>query len=178
MKCLPLATALLALMCSPVWAVNKCIDPDGKVVYQDAACAFKGKEINVQPNSGVQLTTPKPRASESSPFAVDAGVPTGFTPSPVPVQSGPQVGLPPQPPSPFAYEAEICLNWYRTKLRDPARAYYSKPSKEGRVLSMKVHATNGYGGYENWDAACEIQGGKLDEGWTKIHAQRRGWPEN
>jgi hypothetical protein len=37
MKLLLIAAALSAL-CAPVWAVNKCKGPDGKVVYQDQPC--------------------------------------------------------------------------------------------------------------------------------------------
>ena len=45
-----LAAVLLGV--SPVWAVNKCTGPDGKVVYQDAVCAGKGEAINISPASG------------------------------------------------------------------------------------------------------------------------------
>ena len=69
----------------------------------------------------------------------------------------------------------MCLAWHRPLLRDPAGAYYTEPTKEGRVLSITVHATNGYGGYVTSRAACEIYLGKLNESWTKIHAKRGGW---
>ena len=67
------------------------------------------------------------------------------------------------------------MAWYKPKLRDPAGAYYSEPSKDGRVVSITVHATNGYGGYTTKGASCEIYNGQLDTEWTKIHAKRGGW---
>lgn len=33
-----IAAALLTALCAPAWAINKCIGPDGKVAFQDAAC--------------------------------------------------------------------------------------------------------------------------------------------
>ena len=77
--------------------------------------------------------------------------------------------------SPLASEAGMCLEWYRPRLRDPAGAYYTEPSKQGRVLSITVHATNGYGGYVTKRAACEIHNGKLNLAWTKTHAERGDW---
>ena len=32
----------------------------------------------------------------------------------------------------------MCMAWYKPKLRDPAGAYYTEPSKDGRVLSGMV----------------------------------------
>jgi Domain of unknown function (DUF4124) len=72
-------------------------------------------------------------------------------------------------------EADICLDWYRQLLRDPLSAYFSNPSKDGRVLSIIVHAKNGFGGVVEKSAACEIKSGSLDHDWTKIHAKRLGW---
>ena len=69
----------------------------------------------------------------------------------------------------------MCLDWYRPMLRDPRSAYFTDPSKEGRVLTLVVKATNGFGGYVSKAAACEIKGGSIDHDWTKIHAQRKGW---
>ena len=41
------------LLCSaPAWAINKCIGPDGKVIFQDAPCVGKGEVLNVRPASG------------------------------------------------------------------------------------------------------------------------------
>ena len=88
-------------------------------------------------------------------------------PAPAPMPSAAQ--------SPLASEAGMCLEWYRPRLRDPAGAYYTEPSKQGRVLSITVHATNGYGGYVTKRAACEIHNGKLNPAWTKTHAERGDW---
>lgn len=43
MKVSIVATALLATLCAPSWAVNKCTGADGNVVYQDTACDVKSK---------------------------------------------------------------------------------------------------------------------------------------
>lgn len=162
-----LLAALLAA--SPAWAINKCTGADGKVVYQDAPCEGKGEKIEVRPASGPARSAP-PAAPQ--------------TPAPPPIPAAPQpqaaVPVPPGPAagatkSPLEREAEMCLAWYRPKLRDPAGAYFTEASKQGRVVSMTVHATNGFGGYVTRRAACEIHQGKLNETWTKIHAERNGW---
>jgi hypothetical protein len=38
-----ITVALLAALCAPAWAINKCTGADGRVVYQDAACDTKSK---------------------------------------------------------------------------------------------------------------------------------------
>lgn len=40
------ASALLALLCAPAWAINKCTLADGKVVYQEVPCAGGGTTVN------------------------------------------------------------------------------------------------------------------------------------
>lgn len=50
MQKLPKATitaALIVLSASPAWAVNKCIGPDGKAVFQDAPCEGKGEKLRI-----------------------------------------------------------------------------------------------------------------------------------
>jgi hypothetical protein len=47
-----ITAALLAALCAPVWAINKCTGPDGRVVYQDAPCAGKGEVLDVKPAAG------------------------------------------------------------------------------------------------------------------------------
>lgn len=47
-----IAAALLAALCTPAWAINKCTGPDGKIAFQDAACGGKGEKMNVRPASG------------------------------------------------------------------------------------------------------------------------------
>jgi hypothetical protein len=46
------AATALSLMPLAAAAVNKCIGPDGRVVFQDAPCAGKGETITVRPASG------------------------------------------------------------------------------------------------------------------------------
>lgn len=43
-----------SILCAaaPAWAVNKCVGPNGAVVFQDAPCAGKGETITVRPASG------------------------------------------------------------------------------------------------------------------------------
>jgi hypothetical protein len=38
-----IAASVLAALCSPAWAVNKCTLNDGRVVYQDTVCAATSK---------------------------------------------------------------------------------------------------------------------------------------
>ncbi|WHZ11751.1 MAG: hypothetical protein OJF60_002190 [Burkholderiaceae bacterium] len=111
-------------------------------------------------------TPPKPDKVKPTPVA-EPSVPAA-NPLPAPV---------PQPvaKSQLVADADQCMEWYRPRLRDPRGAYYDSPSRDNRVLSIRIHATNGYGGYVTEDAACEIYNGQLDDDWTKIHAKRRGW---
>lgn len=162
MKTKPVLFAAALLLVAPAWAVNKCTGPDGKVVFQDAPCAGKGEKLDVRPASGTASA-----AAPISASSVNAPAP----PAPaVPAQPAPTAVK-----SPITREADMCLAWYRPKLRDPAGAYYTEPSKDGRVLSITIHATNGYGGYVTQRGSCEFLNGKLDNDWTVIHAARGGW---
>lgn len=38
-----IGATILAVLCAPAWAINKCTLEDGKVAYQDAACDVKSK---------------------------------------------------------------------------------------------------------------------------------------
>jgi hypothetical protein len=159
-----IAAALLIGLCAPAWAVNKCTGSAGKVSYQDAPCTDKGEKIELQPNSGLVL--PKGAQAKSSTAAV--APPASVLP--------PSMALPQNPvKSALEQEADACMGWYKPKLRDPASAYYTDRSKEGRVVSILIHGTNGYGGYTLKEATCEIHNGRLDADWTKIHAKRSGW---
>jgi len=164
-------TALIlvaVLAATPVWAVNKCTGSDGKVSFQDAPCtAGKAEKVAVSvqplidPNAAAEAAN---RAKPATALVATTVPPTVQAPAPA------------QPMrSPLEQEAEICLNWYRPSLRDPAGAYFTTLSKEGRVLKMMIHATNGYGGYVKQEGVCEFKYGSIDEGWTKIHAKRAGW---
>lgn len=47
----------LSVACLPAMAVNKCVGPNGSVVFQDAPCAGKGEAIKVRPASGAGQAT-------------------------------------------------------------------------------------------------------------------------
>lgn len=146
------------------WAVNKCTGPDGKVSFQDAPCAGKGEHIDARPASGPAHAT-APAATPQPPTPkISAPAPPPATPA-APVATK----------SPIEREADECLAWYRPKLRDPAGAYYTEPSKDIHTLSMTIHATNGYGGYVTKRASCDFINGKFDASWTKIRAKDGGW---
>lgn len=52
-------TALLAALCAPAWAINKCTGADGRVVYQEAACAAgRAEQLVVRPASGFAVPVP------------------------------------------------------------------------------------------------------------------------
>lgn len=55
----------LAALCGPVWAINKCTAPDGKVSYQEAPCgtAQGASELKVQ--SGPATTDQDARFNNS-----------------------------------------------------------------------------------------------------------------
>ncbi|NMM75362.1 hypothetical protein B2J88_20145 [Rhodococcus sp. SRB_17] len=154
---------------APGWAVNKCTGPDGKVSFQDGPCAGKGEKLDVRPASGGARAAVPERSLQAPMPPADAALPL------------PGAAVLPTPTAPIATkslltrEADECLSWYRPKLRDPAGAYYTGPLKNGRVLSITIHATNGYGGYVTQRGSCEFNNGKLDGDWTKIHATRDGW---
>ena len=164
---------IAALLVTPAWAINKCTGLDGKVSFQDAPCAGKGEQVDVRPASGparaaAPATTPQPRTPK-----VNAPAPPPAAPAAAPA-------VPVQPASvatksPIEREADECLAWYRPKLRDPAGAYYTAPSKDRRTLSITIHATNGYGGYVTQRASCDFINGKFDASWTKIRAKDGGW---
>lgn len=55
-----IAALVVALITSPVWAVNKCTDADGKVLYQHEACPQQGRKIelhNTTPSTGSDMST-------------------------------------------------------------------------------------------------------------------------
>ncbi len=95
-----IATACLALA-APVWAINKCTGPDGKVSFQDAPCAGSGKGEKVEvrlSSSGIGAAAPAagaaaPTASTASgasaaaPAAGAASAPAAAT-APAPRKEG------------------------------------------------------------------------------------------
>jgi len=129
----------------------------GQVVFQQTACPAHsdGKVLDVKP--GNVVAAPQRARAASAPS------------SPKPTDSA-SVGK-----SALELESEACLDHLRPLLRDPRSAYVSDASREGRVLSMTVHATNTRGGVGSRKAACEFFNGSIDASWTKIHLQRLGW---
>lgn len=60
------AIVLLCFAASSAWAVNRCIGPDGKVVFQDAPCSGKGEMIRVRPASGPSPSPAQVQGTDSS----------------------------------------------------------------------------------------------------------------
>lgn len=168
-KALCVALPMILAAAAPAWAINKCTGADGKVTFQDAPCAGNGGQIDVRPASGPARAV-VPAAAPLPPPAVASAAA-----SPPPAPATPAQPEPAPGKSLLTRQADECLAWYRPKLRDPASAYYSAPSKDGRTLTMTIHATNGYGGFVTTSGVCEFNGGKLDQGWTEIYAKRAGW---
>ena len=154
MKVLPILLLGLAL---PVCAqtVYRCAGPDGRAVFQQAACA-DGEKVKVrQTNSAESVKPPAPH--------------------PVTQEATQAAAIKPMERGPLAAIADRCLDWYRPRLRDPRGAYYSEASQEKRVLTLTIHATNGFGGYVTKRAACEVVRGEIDSSWTAKHAEGYGW---
>lgn len=169
MKKIASAAALLALVCAPAWAVNKCTTPDGQVTYQTQACPFVAKGEVLYPGRRTVVVEPSPESlspiqtnNQADAFALSVPRQVPTTPA------APAV-------SPLDGEAQICLGFIQPMLKDPGSPYVRDVRKEGTVLSMNVYAKNTYGGTTSKAAACEIKNGQLDVGWTNIHLKRLGW---
>ncbi|MEG0920640.1 MAG: hypothetical protein RSG22_04430 [Comamonas sp.] len=160
------AAALAAMwIAAPAWAINKCTGPDGKVSYQEQPCAGQGGELKIRPQ-GNPTPTPAP-AKTASPVAGSASTAPAAPVTPQHAQA---------PKSELQMQADQCLAYYKPKLRDPSGAYHTDVQMDKTVLSLKMHATNGFGGYVTREVSCEFkQNGELDADWTKVHAQRIGW---
>jgi len=154
-----LAAALIALSSSAAQAqsqrVFRCVI-QGHVVFQQSACpaGSDDKVLDVKPGN-VVAAPQRPRPAASAPQAPAAATPLAK--------------------SALESESEACLAHLRPFLRDPRSAYASGASREGRVLSITVRATNSRGGVGSRKAACEFFNGLVDASWTKIHLQRLGW---
>ena len=146
-----------------VWAINKCTDPSGKVSYQEHPCEGTGSEIKIRQQGGLgpsQVPEKKPKVDATAAIQPVASVPASVA----------------SPKTEVEIQANQCLSYYKPKLRDPSGAYFSEANVDKTVLTMKMHATNGFGGYVTREVKCEFkQSGELDSDWTKIHAQRIGW---
>lgn len=79
-----MATACLALA-APVWAINKCTGPDGKVSFQDAPCAGNGKGEKVEvrlSSSGIGTAAAAPAAASPASSASAAAPAAGAASAP------------------------------------------------------------------------------------------------
>lgn len=154
--------AALVMCSSPSWAqsVYKCGN-----TYSQTPCAADAKEMSVKVSPPSSTPLPKPPPTATTPVA----------PTPVAQQAPPTVPTSTQKPE-LQIKADKCLAYYRPLLRDPAGAYYTDADLDGRTITIKLHATNGFGGYITRVSSCEFdKNDELDRDWTKIHAQRGGW---
>lgn len=156
------------VLAGPALAINKCTGKDGRVVYQETPCksGSQGAEVRVFAGQGESAQQPVPPKARPAP---DARHEERQEPA-QPASLGPQSGT--QSDDLIAQ----CLNWYRPRLKNPAGAYADGASRNGSVLTITVYGTNSFGGYVGKQAACEVKNGRIDGDWTKIHAQRAGWP--
>jgi len=109
--------------------------------------------------------------------AQPAGQPAGpgqNTPAPRLAQMAPS-HTGPAPQATLETDAAQCLAWYRPWLRDPLGAYYARPVRDQRVVSIDLYATGELGGFEIRRASCEFEGGKILETGTRELARRAGW---
>ena len=165
-KCLKAAALAAMLVAAPAWAINKCTGADGKVSYQEQPCAGQGGEIKIRQQGNAGPAMQAERKPAAPPVAPAQAAPT-TAPAPQPAQAQ---------KNELDLQADQCLAYYKPKLRDPSGAYATEPRLDKTLLTMKVHATNGFGGYVTRQVSCEFkQNGDLDTDWTKIHAQRIGW---
>lgn len=172
MRVLAITAAALSIA-TPGWAINKCTQKDGRVVYQDAACdvSSQGQSVRVFAGQGEPATAPRPAAEQPAPQRDPKPQPTS-----APRQSG--GGAASLGPRNDASDDDLvaqCLDWYRPRLKNPGGAYARIASRVGSVLTITIYATNSFGGYIPKEAACEVKNGRIDHDWTKIQAERAGW---
>jgi hypothetical protein len=149
----------------------------GRVEYRQQPCDNSAKSETVRVR-----TAPAPNpATRPAATASSTGAPTSPPQNaPLPSQPAAPAAQPPaqQAKSPIEYMADACLDWYRPHLRDPRGAYHREPTLDKGVLTITIYATNGHGGYVQDTGRCEFKSGRIDDGWTKIHAKRLNWPTN
>lgn len=68
------ALAVVCLLSSPAWAVNKCSGPGGRIVFQDLPCQGSGETLNIRPASG--RDAPQQAAAQPSGDGFAADKPT------------------------------------------------------------------------------------------------------
>ncbi len=148
-------------------AVMKCL-ADGKTWYQDAPCpqgtTTRPMQLDPPPASPGPLREAMPTEPATKPASAPA--PQALSPS-----------------SMLEEEARMCLDWYQKNAGLPPGATYLSATKDRRVVTLVVAApvsmTNHTGarvqGTTQTPASCEINGGKIDDGWTRTHARRGNW---
>lgn len=165
-KLLPLLV-LLAIS-SHASAVMKCSN-GAQTWYQDMPCpaGVSTSQVHVEVTGGV------------APLSGSGQVIT--------VPQEPSLPLPPPPShiplAVYEQEARLCLAWYQKEMQLPPDTRYLDFTKEQRVLTITLPVTIFVQNYldvptqsmVNKQASCEIHNGRLDDSWTRIHAQRGGW---
>ena len=171
---------LIALMLASTgsWAVTKCTEK-GRTWYQDTPCSAGAINTQVETYTP-QFNTNTPVLSQErlAPAAQKNELHQPLTMQPPQqVQNASQV---------LEAEAQMCFLWYKKLPSDmigEVGSSYSSASKEGRVVTIKIPVKTTFLNQFNIatestvekSASCEIYNGRLDDGWTQIHAKRGGW---
>ena len=160
--------ALLAISTSAP-AVMKCSGGDGKTWYQDQPCLPGASAVQLQGSGFYPPVYPQDSVQ------------------PIVVQPEPARPLPPPPAhipmAVYEQEAAMCLAWYKKEIQLPTNTQYVDLTKDQRVLTITlpvpVISIDSLGiqrqSTTTKQASCEIHNGRLDDGWTRIHAKRGGW---
>jgi hypothetical protein len=143
--------------------VNRC-EAQGRVVFQQAPCP-PGQQA-----SQVAIPSPQTNVAAPPPRAAAAASPAASAPQPAAPQA-PQALLPPGPPP----EQEACLTYLKPLLHDPASGRIVSSTRDGRVLQVKLQASDKRGKPQIRDAACEFINGRVDDSWSRIQLKRLGW---
>lgn len=169
MKKLLLPFVLLTSLSPLASAVQRC-ESGGRIWYQDTVCPAGSSGTTIAPAAPLQ----------NAPLSGSGHVIS------IPQEPSRPLPEPPNhlPASVYEREARLCLDWYKKQLQLPADTQYLNYTKDRRVLTItipvRVSVVNHLGlafneSTVNKQASCEIHNGQLDDGWTRIHAQRGGW---
>ena len=169
MKKLLLPFVVLTCLSSLSYAVQRC-ESNGRIWYQDFACPAGSHSATIAPAAPLQ----------NAPLSGSGHV--------ISIPQEPSKPLPPPsnhlPTSVYEREARLCLDWYKKQLQLPPDTQFLDYTKDRRVLTItipvRVSVFNHLGtalteSIVNKQASCEVHSGLLDDGWTRIHAQRGGW---
>ncbi len=139
----------------------------GKVTFQQAACppGQAASQVEVPPINVIpSLAGPAASAASGASAASAAGQGA----------SAPRVAALPAPQR-IAPEVADCLAYLRPLLRDPTSGRVLSSERDGRVLRVKLLASDARGRPQIRDAACEFVNGRVDDGWSRIQLKRLGW---